>query len=158
MSGALEGVLFDLRLALRGLRRDRAFAITTIATLAVALALNVTVFTVMDAMLFRGLPLADRSDRLLYLRMRKPSDLPCCPGPVLYADVEAWRAQSRAFEDLAFGGGGGPITFRDGDGRPLDMAVSRNSANTFGLLGVRPALGRDFVHADEAPGARLVET
>ena len=152
MSGALEGVLFDVRLALRGLRRDRAFAITTIATLAVALALNVTVFTVMDAMLFRGLPLAARSDRLLFLRMRKPSDLPCCAGPVLYADVAAWRAQSRAFQDLAFGGSD-PITFRDGDGRPLDMTVSRNSANTFGLLGVRPALGRDFVHADELPGA-----
>lgn len=77
----LEGFLFDLRLTFRGFRRDRAFAVTTIATLAVAIALNVTVFTVMDAMLFRGLPLATRSDRLVYLGMRKPSDLPCCPGP-----------------------------------------------------------------------------
>ena len=53
-----DGLLFDLRLAGRGLRRDPAFALTAVATLTIAIALNVTVFTVMDAMLFRGLPLA----------------------------------------------------------------------------------------------------
>lgn len=36
------------------------------------------------------------------------------------------------------------------------MTVSRTSANTFSLLGVRPILGRDFVRADEVPGARAV--
>jgi predicted permease len=152
----LEGFLLDLRLALRGLRRDRAFAVATIAILAVTIALNVTAFTVMDAMLFRGLPHATQSDRLVYVALRKPSDLPCCPGPILYSDFEGWRAQAGAFEDLAFGGGGGPITFRDGDGRSIDMTVSRTSANTFGLLGVRPKLGRDFVRADEVPGAAAV--
>jgi putative ABC transport system permease protein len=152
----VEGLLVDLRQAFRGLRRDRAFAVTAVAMLAIAIALNVTVFTVMDAMLFRGLPLATRSDRLVYLGMRKPSDLPCCSGPVRYADFEAWRAQARAFEDLAFGPVSAPITFRDGDGRPIDMAVSRPSANTFGLLGVRPIVGRDFEPADEVPGAAPV--
>ena len=50
-------------------------------------------------MLFRGLPLATRSDRLVYLGMRKPTDLPCCPGPIVYADFAAWRAQARVFAD-----------------------------------------------------------
>jgi putative ABC transport system permease protein len=146
-------LVFDLRLAIRGLLRDRAFSLTAIATLAVSLALNVTVFTVMDAMLFRGLPLAKQSDRLLYLAMRKPMDLACCPGPIRFADFEAWRTQSRAFEGLAFGRNGEPITFREGAGRAIDMTVSRRSANTFGLLGVQPILGRDFAASDEAPGA-----
>ena len=107
----------------------------------------------MDAMLFRGLPLAKHSDRLLYLAMRKPTDLACCPGPIRFADFEAWRTQSRAFEGLAFGRNGEPITFREGAGRAIDMTVSRRSANTFGLLGVQPILGRDFMASDEAPGA-----
>jgi hypothetical protein len=52
----LEGFVLDLRRAVRALCHDRAFAVTTIAILAVAIALNVTAFTVMDAILFRGLP------------------------------------------------------------------------------------------------------
>jgi hypothetical protein len=45
----LEGLLYDLQFALRGLRRDRAFALADIAMLAFAIGLNVTVFTIMDA-------------------------------------------------------------------------------------------------------------
>ena len=73
----LDGFLFDVLLAVRGVHRDRAFSVTAIATLAVAIAWNVPVFTVMAAMSYRGLPLATRSDRLVYLAMRKPSDLSC---------------------------------------------------------------------------------
>ena len=55
---------YDLRLALPGLRRDRAFTLAAIAMLALAIGLNVTVFTVMAAMLFRAYPLVKRNDRL----------------------------------------------------------------------------------------------
>ena len=147
----LDGIFYDVRFALRQLRRERAFTLTAIAMLALALGLNATVFTVMDAMLFRGMPLAKRSDRLVFINMRKPSS----PATVLYADVEAWRGQAQSFQDLAFGAGG-PVAFRDGDGHVVDMNVQRVTANTFGVLGVRPALGRDFVGADEAPGAAPV--
>jgi putative ABC transport system permease protein len=152
----LDGFLFDLRHALRGLRRDRGFTLTAVVTLAVAIALNVVVFTLREAMVVRGLPLAERSDRLLYLAMRKPSDMACCPGPLRYADFEAWRAQTHAFEGLSFGRRGEAITFRAGDGRPIAMTVSRRTANTFSLLGVQPILGRDFVAADEILGAPAV--
>jgi putative ABC transport system permease protein len=151
LGSILDGLLDDVRLALRQLRRERAFTLAAIAMLALALGLNATVFTITDAVLFRGMPLAKRSDRLVYINMRKPS----APSTVLYADFEAWRGQAQAFEDLAFTAGG-PIAFRDGDGHVVDMNVQRVTANTFGLLGVRPALGRDFVPADEAPGAAPV--
>ncbi len=148
----MDSLLFDLRLALRGLRRDPGFCLTAIATLAVALALNVTVYTIRDAMVVRGLPIARDSERLAYLALRKPSDMACCPGPVRFSDFEAWRANADTFEDLAFGKNGEAITFR-ADGRPIDMAASRNTANLFSLLGVQPAVGRDFTAADAVPGA-----
>ena len=47
----IEGLLYDLRFALRRLRHDRAFALTAIVTLALAIGLNVTVFAVMNTML-----------------------------------------------------------------------------------------------------------
>jgi putative ABC transport system permease protein len=48
------------------------------------------------------------------------------------------------------------IALRDGDGRPLDTQAGTVSANTFALLGVPPLFGRDFVPADEVPGAAPV--
>jgi len=123
-----------------------------IATLALAIGLNVTVFTVMNAMLFRGFPLVTRNDQLLYLQEHSRSS-PCC---ISYADFEEWRAQTTTFQGLAFVASNSPMSFRDVAGRPLDKLTFRVSANTFGLLGVAPILGRDFVPGDEIPGSPQV--
>ena len=147
----LEGLFFDLRLVLRGLRRDRAFTLAAVAMLALAIGLNVTVFAVMDTMLFRGFPLVQRNDRLVYLQERFPSGL-CCMS---YADFADWRAQAQAFESMAFVGSRN-ISFRDDDGRPMDTVTFIVSTNTFGLLGVAPLLGRDFTPADAVAGAAPV--
>jgi hypothetical protein len=69
----LEGVFYDCRFALRGLWRDWTFMVAAIAILALAIGLNVTVFTIMNAMVFRGAPLAKRSNWLVYIDLRKPS-------------------------------------------------------------------------------------
>jgi putative ABC transport system permease protein len=147
----LEGFLYDLRFALRGLRRDRGFTCAAVAMLALAIGLNVTVFSVMDTMLFRGIPLVKRSDRLLYIQERFPSGQ-CC---VSYPDFEEWRAGAQSFQGMAFVGGA-LISFSDGARRPLDTSAAIVSSNAFGLLGVAPLLGRDFVATDETPGARPV--
>jgi putative ABC transport system permease protein len=145
----LDGIFTDLRFALRGLRRDRAFAVTAVTVLALAIGLNVTVFAVMNTMLFRGYPLVKRNDRLVYMQERYPSGL----GSITYLDFEDWRSQAHAFEGMAFIGEK-VVTFRDRGGeRPVDTFTFMISVNAFGLLGVRPMLGRDFVPADEAPGA-----
>lgn len=151
----IDSVLFDVRMVFRRLGRESAFSITSIATLAITLALNTSVFTVMDAMLFRGLPMAKDSTRLAYLNMRKPSDLPCCPGPVRLDDFQTWRAESTAFADLAFAADE-PALLREGAERPRDVVVSGRSSNTFAMLGVQPILGRDFLASDERPGSPTV--
>jgi predicted permease len=147
----LEGCLYDLRFALRRLRRDRAFALTAIVTLALALGLNVTVFAVMNTMLFRGFPLVQRNDRLVYLQEQYPSGT----GNITYLDFEDWRAQAHSFEGMAFVGEKN-ISLSYGVGRSLDASAFTVSTNAFGLLGVKPTLGRDFVPADEASGAAPV--
>ena len=147
----LEAIVYDLRFAWRGLRRDRAFTLTAMAMLTLAIALNVTVFAVMDTALFRGLPLAQRSDRLVYIQEHRAAG----GVGISYPDFEDWRTEARSFEGLAFVGES-RISFKDGDGRALDTDAFALSVNTFGLLGVRPALGRDFAPADEVPGAPMV--
>jgi putative ABC transport system permease protein len=147
----LEGLSYDLRSALRGLLRDRAFSLAAIAMLALAIALNVTVFTVTDAILFRGAPLVKGSDRLLFIQERDPSGR-CC---VSYPDFEDWRSQAHAFQGMAFLADG-LVPLRERHERPIDAFAFDVSTNLFRLLGVRPILGRDFVPADEAPGAAPV--
>ena len=147
----LDGVCQDVRTTVRALRLSPGFTLAAIAMLALAIGLNVTVFTVMDAMLFRGYPLVKRNDRLVYLQERSPLR----DHLISYADFEDWRAQAQAFEGMAFVGGRS-IAFRDGEGRLIDMRTTTVSANAFGLLGVPPMLGRDFVPADERSGAAPV--
>src|SRR4029079_16433018 len=89
----LDGIFYDLRFTLRGLRRDRTFTLAAVAMLAIAIGLNVTVFTVMDAMLFWGYPIVKRNDRLVYLQERSPLRT----NLISFADVEEWRAQAHAF-------------------------------------------------------------
>jgi putative ABC transport system permease protein len=147
----LDHIFQELRHGLRTLRRDRAFALTAIVTLALAIGLNVTVFAVMNTMLFRGFPLVQRNDRLVYIQEHYPSGT----GNITYLDFEDWRAQAHSFEGMAFVGEKF-ISLGYGKGRSLDASAFTVSTNAFGLLGVKPALGRDFVPADEASGAAPV--
>lgn len=150
MSTKFEALAYDVRFAWRALRRDRAFTLTAIATLTLAISLNVTVFAILDTMLFRGLPLARRPDRLVYIQERRPAG-----GLISFADFEDWRAEAASFDGLAFVAETG-ISLKDGDNRPIDTSAFEVTANTFGLLGVPPMLGRDFAPADELPGAPAV--
>lgn len=148
----LETTLDELRLAVRRLRRARAFTLSAIAVLAVAIGLNVTTFAVMHTMVFGGFPLVQRNDRLVYIQEHGPGRA-CC---ISFADFEDWRAEARSFEGMAFVSGK-QVTIAEGAADRVERihAVPVTS-NAFALLGVAPALGRDFAAGDEAAGAPRV--
>ncbi len=147
----LADITQDVHYALRGLRRSPGFALISIGTLALAIGLNVAGFSVMNTMLFRGPPLVQGSDRLVYMQERHTSGR----GVMSYPDFEDWRSQAPAFEGMAYVATR-TINFRDGDGRSIDISTATVSTNTFDLLGVGPMLGRDFMPTDEVPGAAPV--
>lgn len=146
-----EALAFDVRLAVRGLRRDWPYALASVAMLALALGLNATIATVTDALLFRGAPQVPGSHEIVYLQEHDAIGR-CC---LSYADVGDWQARARSFEGIA-PIGGGPVAVRDDHGRTLDLGAAPVGTNLFGLLGVPPAQGRDFTAADALPGARPV--
>src|SRR5215467_15591425 len=147
----LDGLFYDLRLSLRTLCRDKGFSLAAIAMLALAIGLNVTVFAIMNTMLFRGFPLVQRNDALVYVQERLPSGR----FFVSYPDFEDWSAQANAFEGMAFVANR-QSSFSEAAGRSIDALAGSVSTNTFRLLRVSPMLGRDFVPADEVPGAPSV--
>jgi predicted permease len=149
----LDDLAWDARYAFRTLvRRNLAFSVAAIVMLALAIGLNGIVFTVVDAMLFRGFPLVKESDRLIAIQEISPSGL----RGVSYPDFEEWVANAPSLDGMTFVHSGRSVAFREGGGRSIDLNAYRVTANTFGLLGVPPMLGRDFVPADEVAGAAPV--
>ena len=141
--------LFDelqqhVRYALRLMRKTPAFTATTLATLAICLGANLTIFAVVDAILLRPLPFPD-AERLVsilntYPRASVPDD-----GSSVTNYYER-RGQIAAFESLslyrtdAINVGAAAGTERE--------FVTRVTPEFFDTLGVRPAMGRPFTEAE----------
>lgn len=150
-SDAWQDLRYTVRMSLRALRKELGFTLTTIAILAVALAVNVTGFRLLDATLLHGYPFTADNERMVYVDEQYPFP-GCC---VTYADFEAWRAQAQSFAGLTFGLTKQATLGASAD-EARDVTVNAVSANVLQVLGVAPALGRDFRSSDETPGAAPV--
>jgi predicted permease len=142
----------DLRFGLRSLRQSPGFAITAILTLALGIGANTAVFSVMNAVLLRSLPVAD-PDRLVYLRTSNP---PRGTGTIdsnetfSYPVYDALRKQTRGLSPLmAFAPlSGGKVAVRFGS-QPEEAEGDMVSGAFFSGLGVKLPLGRGFSEQDE---------
>ena len=142
----VEDVGRDLRLGVRMLTKNPGFTAIAVMMLALGIAVNATVFTVTNAVLFKGFPLVERNDRLRYIGYQTTN---CC---VSYLDFLDWRAQSKSFSGMAIVHGVG-LTVSDAAGFAESLNGNENSADTFRIVGQQPILGRDFTADDEKPGA-----
>lgn len=147
----LDLIRVDVRCAWRTLRRSPLFAAAAVLLLALGIGINVAVFTVVDATLFTGFRLIDGNDRILYVGAQKDGR-GCCAS---YPDFEDWRAQARSFAGMG-AVADIQVSFTDSTAAAEHYIGTRVSANAFALLGQRPSVGRDFVAADERPGAQPV--
>lgn len=145
----LDGMVQDVRHAVRALRRSPSFTLTAIATLALGMGVNAAVFTLTNAVLFKGFPLVDGNDRLVYISSRGYG---CCAS---YPDFEDWRAQAKSFTGMGVVHGFG-AALSDDTGFAEECAATEISAETFGIVGQQPLIGRDFTPSDEVAGAAPV--
>lgn len=135
----------DVRVSFRTLLKNPGFTAMAVATLAIGIGINAAVFTVTNAVLFKGFSYIDRSDRILYMSSYEG----CC---VSYPDFLDWRAQAKSFEGMGIVHGVS-VVFGDKAGSPEYYFATEVSSDTFKLIGHSPILGRDFAASDEIPGA-----
>ncbi|HYI97536.1 MAG TPA: ABC transporter permease [Bryobacteraceae bacterium] len=147
----LETVAQDLRYAVRNLRRNPSFALTSVATLALAIGANTAMFSVLNAVLFRPLPY--RSPEQLAMLWTETPDQRVREGRSAYLSVEQWRNQSETFADIAFFDGVS-ATLMSAD-KAEQISVVRVSPNFFSLLGVQPIHGRSFSTEEAETKQRL---
>jgi predicted permease len=146
------GLWEDLRFAGRLLLKDKWFTLVAVVALALGIGVNATVFTFVNAVLIRGLPIAepdrtmaiDSSDRVRNRNMG-----------VSYLDYRDFKERTRSFD--AYGAYSGALANLSDEGQPPERYNGANvTANTFAVLGTQPMLGRDFAADDDVRGAPAV--
>jgi len=145
----MDALWRDLRFALRGLMRSPAFTAIAVLTLALGIGANTAIFSVINAVLLRPLAYA-QPDQLVSLRARLlgrgRKDVPMSQPEYqdLLREVPAIRDVAAVW----------PININlTGSDEPERIQAAVVSSNYFSLLGVAPALGRDFTKADD--GGRI---
>ena len=129
----------DVRYALRQLRRSPGFAFTSVLTLTMAIAANVVVFGVLNALVLHPLPVAE-ADRVVQVQRARGTSMS-------YLDYRDIRDRNRTFSNLA--------VYRlarigfDISGNAQPLWGYEVSGNYFDMLGIKPALGRFLRPTDD---------
>ncbi len=149
---SLEDLIADIRIGARVLLRNRGLTTAVVFTFALGTAAACAIFSVVYGVLLRPLPYAD-PDRLVVVWER---NIPRNQNRnvVSVANFEAWRAANTAFTRMA-ALVPRPVALTQG-AVPERVAGAEVSPGYFGLLGVAPALGRDFNDADVSSVAPAV--
>ena len=139
MLDSIEMLLQDLRYALRMLRRNPGFTAVAVLSLALGIGANALVFSVVDSLLLRPLPV-DRPDQLAFLET-KSGITQSFPN---YRDL---RDRNKTFSGLV-GYRLAPIELESSSGASRIWGLLA-TGNYFDVLGVRPLMGRFFHPADD---------
>ena len=140
----------DLRHGLRLLRRAPAFTLLSVLTLALGIGATTAIFSVANPILFEPLPYP-HPERLVVVGERDVDGSMTNVGFLTYRDLVR---ESRTIERGA-AMGSWQVTLDD-HGVPERVNGQRVSATFFSVLGVRPALGRDFNADEDAPSTNSV--
>jgi predicted permease len=150
----VESLFADLRYALRTLSKRPGFTLVAVLSLGLGVGANTTIFSLVDALLLRSLPVADPPSlvRLYTVDARNPA----APVPLVsHLNWKDYRQNTRAFAGI-LGYDTNPVSVSTG-GDAFMVTGQLVSDNFFDLLGVRAALGRTFTREEGTlAGARPV--
>jgi predicted permease len=147
----LEHLRADVRYALSWLVRSPAFAAVAIASLALGIGFNTALFSIIDAVLLRPLPI-DRPDRVVDVYTRDSDDGSFATSS--YPDFLDFQSQNQVFTGMA---GYSPAIAALKTGDQSRMALGEVvTGNYFQLLGVKASIGRTLLPEDDIKGAQRV--
>jgi hypothetical protein len=146
-----DTLLKDIRYALRWMRRSPGFSAVAILSLGLGVGVNTAMFSLVDAMLFRPLPVTSPQTLVDVFTTGGDGDEYATNS---YADFLDVKAQNTVFSDmLGYSPMMAPLSLGDRSRLALGQVVT---SNHFAMLGVQPLLGRMLVPSDDDPSAPRV--
>ena len=150
----MNGLLQDIRFALRQLRKNPGFTAVAVFTLALGIGANTAIFTVVNALLLKTLPVRDPLQLVVVgdpTRANGRSNGTPQTGIASYPLYKELRDRNSVFSGLCAAATDHHIEADTGQGDSLDQKIYGRmvSGNYFTLLGVEPAAGRLFSDADD---------
>jgi putative ABC transport system permease protein len=144
--GWLEDLWQDLRFGARMLLKQPGFTLVAVLTLALGIGVNTAIFSVVNAVLLRPLPYPEPGQLVQLLRADRSGSPSSVIGSATFVET---KAQSQSLARIAaYSGGDMALTGAGPAERIVSGAVT---ADFFPLLGVQPALGRNFTPEEDTP-------
>ena len=144
----LESLWADARYALRQMRKSPAFTATAVLTLALGIGANTAIFTLIDALMLRMVPV-ERPQELYHVQWLRPQG----GEPATSLTNALWENLRGRQDVLSSVASWGQQEFNLATGGAIQRANGIwVSGEYFGMLGVAPAIGRLITTADDQPG------
>lgn len=154
---AIETTVQDVRYAVRTLWKSPAFSVIAAVTLALGTGATTAIFSVVEAVMLWELPYKDPARLVRFAGDAREGIFPGIDSSMTYTDFEAWKSQSRTFEDMAVyyrPSGIAAVTLTGTE--PETVLGGFVSANFFPVMGVSPIAGRWFTSGEEEQRDRIV--
>jgi putative ABC transport system permease protein len=137
-----ETIWADLKFAARGLRKNPGFLAVVVLSLALGIAANSTIFSVLNALLYRPLPYP-QPESLVVIWQAEQAHPDSFQAPPIAENVD-WKKQNHVFDDISLSSSTDRAVV-SGVGEPRSLHTQYATPNFFDMLGAKPVLGRIFL-------------
>ena len=149
-----ENLARDLRYTVRTLARTPGFTLTAILVMALGIGATTALFTVVHSVLLNPLPYPNSSRLVSLYETETVSHSPSTWMPVAAGVFKEWQRATQNTAQMALVSPWQNYNVSAGGGQlPESVSAAWVSWNLFRILGVAPALGRDFLASDDQPSA-----
>src|SRR5437762_12505231 len=143
----MNGLIQDLRYALRQLRKALGFTAVAVITLALGIGATTTIYSIGDSLLFRPLPYPNSPRIVRVWNTFAPRGM--MEIPASEPEFLEYRKNESFLHFAGFSVGAVTIT---GRGDPLRVASAWGTSDFFAVMGTEPILGRLFAADEQPPG------
>jgi predicted permease len=147
-----ESFFGDVRFALRQLIKSPGFTLTAVATLALGIAVNATMFSLVSAFLLPHLPGRNLENMVVVSAVNPDASFQADTNPVSPPNYSAWGKDTSVFSAVTAANEYLTGSLSGSAQQPEPISYAAVSANYFSVLGVSPQLGRAFVAGEDEPG------